>query len=617
MSMDPLELNIDGVRQLVGSGLNKSPYKPVDNGEGVVGDFEDVLSLSLPDEKLIAMANKWEADYRNYEGKMKYRWETNKKFYEGRQNDGYSTRDQVVPSNILFQAQETFIAAAMAKNPDPVVYADNTQIGQAMSKSIKTMLQFHAERLQMRYMLSGLVRDWSIYFIACIKFGWDSEIEDVKMEVIKPDNLIFNPKGYIDIYGRYCGGPLGERKKCTAEDLIAKFGHKEYITVMVEGNMGTEVTYTEWSTDEYKFFTFKNIVLDKYKNPFWNYDEQTVESTDEEGNKTEIPDPLAGKNHFAKPLMNYVFLSVFSLQETPHDITNLIEQNIPNQMLINKRIAQIDKNLDTGNNSIVFSDTHFTTETAHQAAMAMQAGRPILAKGDIRGAVERFPAEGLPSNAYEQLQYMTESLMGVFGTTGITAQSGDENTTARGMILNNQYDSSRIGGTIGDALERVAKGCFNWLTQLYFVFYDEPHYASVMGKGAAVEYTLLRAQDISQQFIVSVQSDSMKPKDEITEMNQANALWESQAIDPVTYFTMLNLPDPVEAAAKAVMWKLNPQQYQATYLNQQPTQPTQNPQGGGQQPPQVQGEQPGTTGPSPDSSSLSNVPINQGVAMPT
>jgi len=34
---------------------------------------------------------------------------------------------------------------------------------------------------------------------------------------------------------------------------------------------------------------------------------------------------------------------------------------------------------------------------------------------------------------------------------------------------------------IGDAIEQVADNTFNWLVQLYYVFYDEKHFAVIMG----------------------------------------------------------------------------------------------------------------------------------------
>lgn len=95
------------------------------------------------------------------------------------------------------------------------------------------------------------------------------------------------------------------------------------------------MVYTEWwsADDTYCFTTYKEEVLDKHKNQYFNYAEPILAPTGEpmEGMETEP------RNHFAVPKKPYTFLSVFSLQEQPHDITSLVEQNIPNQNRIRRR----------------------------------------------------------------------------------------------------------------------------------------------------------------------------------------------------------------------------------------------------------------------------------------
>jgi len=579
--MDPVQLNVEGVKQLVESPINKTHYKPQTGSDGVVGNFEDVLSLDLDDEQLLHMASVWEANYRGYEDKLKQRQKLNEAYYLGRQDESTAMEDKVIPSNLIFEAQETFIPAALAKNPSPVVYpASPNPEGEVIAKNIKTMLQYHADTLVLRRKLALMVRHWSVYFLGAIKHGWDDVVEDISMDVIMPTNLILDPTGTIDSYGNYTGEYLGERKQATAEELIKMFeseyndlglsGEKKaYIISEVDGKLGTKIQYTEWWTNEYCFYTFKDIVLDKNKNQFYNYDvtEEPKESVSEYG-EVEEPTVLPGRNHFGRPKMPYTFLAVFSSGKQPHDDTSLIEQNIPNQDLVTKRIKQINKNLDVGNNSLAVSADNFNNETAKQAADAIEAGRPIMVPQgkSINEAIQRLPASNLPSDAFNQLQDMTQRLRSIYGTLGISGAGGVEEKTVRGQILNQQQDNSRIGGGIGDALEQVADNIFNWWVQLYYVFYDEPHYASILGKGRALEYIILQSSDITEKVIVSVAPNSMKPHDEITEINQALDLANTGWLDPLSLFERLNDSDPKETAKRVGMWKVNPQQYLATYF---------------------------------------------------
>lgn len=562
---DPVEMNILGVQSLVGSKTNKTSFSSAPNPEGVVdgAEYEDEFTLKLDNADLIRLSNQWEAKYRGYEGKIRLRQQANKTFYLGLQNQGSSQatlEGQPISANLIFEAEETFLPAALSKNPEPVVWADNTEEGNKLSQAVKTMLQYHADTLVLRRKLTLMTRNWSVDLLAVIKHGWDPVINDIKSDVRDVKDFIFDPDGYVDPYGDYVGY-LGERITLSAEKLVELYPkHAAYITVMVDGKLGTDVTYTQWWNDDYCFYTFKGIVLDKNKNPHFNYN-KSQEETDQDGVVNQIE--ITGINHFARPKKPYTFLSVFSFGEQPHDVTGLIEQNIPNQRRITRRTEQIDYNLSRNNNSDVFSEDNFNQETAKQAAKALALGHPVLIPqgGSIDGAIKRLPAQGIDASYFDELENSKNDLRSIFGTQGITATQQDEDQTARGMILNQQQDSTRIGGGIGDVLEQVADNIFNYWVQLYCVYYDEKHYATIMGRMKAVEYVELSRQDFTQRVVVSVAPNSMKPKDETTTMNQALALYDKGALDPKTLLTILDFPDPQKTAENAVLWNVDKAAY--------------------------------------------------------
>lgn len=239
---DAISLNVAGVSQLVNSKLNKSPDGSISEGDGVAGEFIDALELPMPDGELLALSDKWEAAYAPYESKIRGRQETNKKYYLGRQQSGspLDTEDAPIAGNQLFPALETFLPAALARNPEPVVWCDNTPEGNELASDIKTMLQYHSDVLVLRAKLALMVRKWSIDFLGVLKHGWDKDINDIKTEVRSARNFIFDPSGYVDVYGDM-KGYLGERITITAQELVDRFPkHEEYIKLVVEGKMGTE-----------------------------------------------------------------------------------------------------------------------------------------------------------------------------------------------------------------------------------------------------------------------------------------------------------------------------------------------------------------------------------------
>lgn len=571
--LDAFQLNIEGVRELIDSGMNKENFNP-DGNEGISGDYIDEFELNMDDQDLLDLRRDWESTNAPYDAKIADRSKKNKTYVLGHQKNDQSQENTPVASNILFEAQETFIPQAIAKNPEPVVYSDNTPEGKLESNRLKTMLQYHTVELELKGKLSMMVRHWSVYFIGVMKHGWNPKTNDITSDIRKPKNFILDKDGYIDEFGRFVGKYLGEKIESTAGDLIDMYPKMEqYILIKTDAKLGTPVVRTEWWTDDYFFVTFGDKVLEKHKNPYYNYDKESKEYTEgiEEGMPPEeTVSVLEGQNHFSHPMMPYTFFSVFTLQEQPHDVTTLIEQNIKNQDRIVDRDVQIDKNLRTNNNSIAISGKSFNQETAHQAAKALEDGDPVLVPdGRVEDAIKRIPANALPNGIIEAQDIAKNSLRGVFGVQGLTAQPPTNDTTAHGMVLNQEYDSTRIGGGVGDRIEVTARNVFNWWTQLYYVFYDEPHYAATLGKGQAIEYIQLQLSNSERRFVVTVAPNSMAPRDEMSERNNTLALWESHALDPITLFQRLDDPDPIQTAKKVVLWTTNPQMYAATYFPEQ------------------------------------------------
>jgi hypothetical protein len=555
--LDPISLNVSGVESLIGSGMNKTSSGVLSDVEGVESEKFDVLDLKMDDIELLALRDKWEGRYQQYEGVIVQKQKKNKVYYKGGQMEGtpYIAEYPVAP-NLQFEAAETFYAAALAKNPEPVVFSDNTQQGNEQADSVKTMLQYHADYLNLRAKLTRMTRQWSIYFLGVEKYGWDKTINEVSIEVRRVQDFIFDPNGSVDCSGHF-DSYLGERITVSAEKLCELFPAKaNEIIRLVDGKMGTECTYTEWWNDDYTFCSFKDIILEKSKNPFFNYE---AEQVDELG----LPQTVPGKNHFPKPLKPYTFLGVYSLGEQPHDITGLIEQNIPNQNRITKRTMQISTNLDHQNNFVAFSEDNFNQQTAKQALAGPEKGHGILVPQGvpIDKAIMRFPAESFPDAAFTELDTTKSDLKSSWGVLGTTAEQEQTDTTARGMMMNQQRDSTRIGGSIGDALEGVAKDNFNWLVQLYYVFYDEEHFGAVMGNLRAVEFTTFKNQDLNRKLMVSVAPDSMKAHDELTQINQAIEFYQMGAIGPKTLLKLANFPDPDESAMDGVLWKVDPMSY--------------------------------------------------------
>src|SRR6185312_1599085 len=101
------------------------------------------------------------------------------------------------------------------------------------------------------------------------------------------------------------------------------------------------------------------------------------------------------------PKIPVLFLSIISTSEHPHDDTGLIEQNLPNQDLLNKRNKQIDKNVSLHNNGVVVSGDYYTKEQAAEATEQMSRGNGLWQPtGEAGKGATWMEAPNLPADVF-------------------------------------------------------------------------------------------------------------------------------------------------------------------------------------------------------------------------
>lgn len=538
--------------------INKAKTGYADEtAEGVIGELTPELELSMDDDELIELSKEWKSAWSPFEIELAKSQNDNEKYWLGSQYDGsYKNEGHALVDNLIFESLETFLPIATRPKADPVVTGDNTQKGEDLASKVRKMLQFWADKEAYNLRLKDTTRWWALYKLGCMKIGWSNKDNDITVVSIRPQKLILDPDSRIDC-GEYTGEYIGEYRKETARNLIKRFPKaKKYITEKCKGKFGTKMQYIEWWTDDYVFWTMDEEVLAKAKNPHWNYD-KTQTTTDEFG--VEQAQPIDSKNHFTYPKKPYAFLSIFSLGLHPYDDTNLIQQSLPLQDLINKRLRQIDKNADKTNGGLAVSGDSFTKEQASGVGKATERGGTIFVpNGKVGDAVARLTAPALPQFVYESLIDYRNELRNIFGTRGSTAQGTIQDKTVRGKMQIKGQDSDRIGGGISTYLEQFSDVVFNYVVQMMYVYYNEEHVATIIGKDRTAEYISLNSQDLVTALSVSVKDGSMIPKDPVTQREEVINLWGMQAIDPITFFEKLDFPDPKQSAEQLFMWKADP-----------------------------------------------------------
>lgn len=543
----------DGIKSLA-NRVNTVGYNEDEaNVEGVSSSLLPELELSMGDEELVALSRKWIKEWQPYAELIEKKQKDNEDYWLGSQ---LGTSKETPSDNIIFEALETFLPIATRPKADPIVESDNTQEGNALADKVRKMLIYLSDTLSYNLKLKQVARYWALYMLGVVKVGWSMAENDVTCKAIRPQKLILDSTATIEEC-EYTGYYIGEYMEDMASDLILRFPKKEkYITDEVKEKMGTKIKYIMWSTDEYVFWTLNDEVLGKLKNPHWNY-ETKQESVDEFGQPTQ--QTVAPKNHYNQPKKPYVFLSIFNLGKHPHDDTNNILQTQKLQDLINKRLTQIDRNADNANGSLALSGDAFTEGQAKKAGEAKRKGGTIwVPSGPIGNAVQELNGNALPNFVYESLIDYRNEARNIFGTRGSSAQGTIAEKTVGGKNIIRSQDSDRIGGGVSTYLEQFSDHVFNRFVQLMYVYYDEPHSASVLGPERAKEYIALSQSDFSSKLLVGVKEGSMIPHDPMSERGEAIELWSAGALDPITFFDKLEFPNPRETAKQLYLWKVDP-----------------------------------------------------------
>ena len=531
----------------------KTGYQ-AEQSEGAIGELTPELELSMDDDELLQLSKEWKSAWQPFQTELAKSQNDNETYWLGKQYEGTSKASDghALVDNLIFESLETFLPIATRPKADPVVNSAN----QALADKVRKMLTYWTDQQVFNLKLKQVVRFWSLYKLGVMKIVWSNKENDITCISLRPQKLILDPDATIDC-AEYTGEYIGEYRKETARNLIKRFPKaKQYITEQCKSKFGTKMQYIEWWTDNYVFWTMDDKVLAKAKNPHWNY-ESEQEQTNEFGSIEKKT--VKGKNHFAFPKKPYAMLSVFSLGLRPYDDTNLIQQNLPLQDLINKRLRQIDKNADKTNGGLAVSGDSFSKEQAAGVGKATEKGGTIFVpNGDVNRAVMRLQAPPLPNFVYESLLDYRNELRNIFGVRGSTAQGTIQDKTVRGKQQIKGQDSDRIGGGISTYLEQFADYIMNYVVQMMYVYYDEEHTGELIGQSNAVEYVKLKSADFVEKLSVSVKDGSMIPKDPVSQREEVVTLWEMGAVDPITFFEKLDFPDPKKSAEQLTAWKIDP-----------------------------------------------------------
>jgi len=534
-------------------------------------EFEE-LNLTMSDDDLDKMLiSSLESDRDHWNKKPWMLEETDVKntaFLLGDQLDDrdYLKNDTKIIDNRLFSSTRAILSYATGQLAKPeITPSKGDEIYLKGARDIGAALYQHALDEQVDFKVRAAVMNLISRKRGYLKLRWDPNIGvngDIVTEVCNPEDII------IDRYAGYLQNPakIYHRLRCSLSELCARFPDKEAeikdafsVRRGVYSQTSRMVTYFEcWFTytDSDRrpkegvcwFIHEKHLILDKMPNPNWVY--LKTHKKEMEANVTSIP---------PKPFVPFNYIN------TGHsyiDETCLVEQSMPLQIALNKRLRQISENADYVNGRWVADKSSFSQEDARNL---INKGAKTVAMVDMKKV-----ADPLRNVAPNQLGAWVENTVydyrneidGMMGTPSQFkgAQPDSKDTLGRDLMIKQQAGALQddLVRSISMAMEKY----YTILLQMMRVYYTDDYWFQTKGGDGKYQFILINGEKLDSNVKVSVQTDSTLPLDKASIRATAMQLWQAgNAIDYKSLMEDLGLPNPDIRAERYLQSNIDPMNY--------------------------------------------------------
>jgi hypothetical protein len=530
------------------------------------------LDLDMSDDELDKMlVSSLEAD-RDHWNKAPWRLQetdvVNTAFLLGDQLDDkdFLKNDTKIVDNRLFSSTRAILSYATGQLAKPdITPSKGDEIYLKGARDTGSALYQHASDEKVDFKVRAAVMNLISRKRGYLKLRFDPTIGlngDIVSEVCNPEDII------IDRFAGYLHNPkkIYHRIQCTIDDLVSRFPDKKdriYQAFNIQRGIYSQrsrmITYFEcWFTYMGKdnmpkegvcwFIHDKHLILDKMPNPNWVY--LKTHKKEMEANVMSMP---------PKPFV------IFNYINTGHsyiDETCLVEQAMPLQKALNKRLRQINENADYVNGRWLADKNAFTQEDA----------RAVVNKGARTVALADFSKNGAPLQnvAPNQLGAWVENTVydnrneidGMMGTPSQFkgSQPDAKDTLGRDLMIKQQ------AGALQDDLVRsismAMEEYYKILLQMMRVYYTDDYWFQCKGGDGKYEFILINGDKIDSNVKVSVQTDSTLPLDKASIRATAMDLWKAgNAIDYKSLMEDLGLPNPDVRAERYLKSNLDPVSY--------------------------------------------------------
>lgn len=517
-------------------------------------EFE-ALDLTMSDDQLEKLLiNSLEADRDHWNKKPWNLQDTdikNTNFVLGDQlnNKDYLKNETKIIDNRLFSSSRAILSYATGQLAKPeITPSKGDDVFLKGAEDIGSALYQHAADEQVEFKVRASVFNLITRKRGYLKLRWDDNVGlngDIITEVCNPEDII------IDRYAGYLQNPakIYHRIRCSIDELCARFPDKQ--TEILEAFSIRRGVYTQTSRMITYFecwFTFTNadnmpdegvawfiqekkLILDKMLNPNWV--RMKNRKKEMEANITSIP---------PKPFVTFNYIN------TGHsyiDETCLVEQALPLQEALNKRLRQISENADYTNGRWVASKKAFSQEDARNLINKGAKTVAMVDREDVSNALVNVAPNQLGAWVENTVADYRNEIDGMMGTPSQFKGASPDSQDTLGRDLMIKQQAGALQDDLVRSIQMAMEVYYKILLQMMRVYYTDDYWFQTKGGDGKYEFILLNGDKLDSNVKVGVQTDSTLPLDKPSIRATAMQLWSAgQAIDYKTFMEDLGLPNP-------------------------------------------------------------------------
>lgn len=338
---------------------------------------------------------------------------------------------------------------------------------------------------------------------------------------------------------------------------------------------------TKWKQIRGVIWKFNDCILSKMRNPNYDYvgEEKDYVYPDPQlaSSKREVTDaeryismafnmPLNAqtetvyRNYFDMPRQPYYLMTYDQWGKIPYDETSRIEQNLRNQQNMDKRGKSLQEALDHKGKHVFSKESGLEAKDIEKMDMD-NPRQDIIVDGDVNKTHAFIPPIPPQPQEFEDLDRTLKRMKDLAGVSAVGGQLQSEVATSNQIGRENNFTvlDDIVENTINPACEWIAQ----WQMQFIKLRYTEPHMVYLQGQKGKDAFISLKSNMVDQGQEVKIKASGT---DKLKAHNEAQQMWQEQAIDPINFYRDMGFDDYVERADAFMTYNLDKNSYYVKFV---------------------------------------------------